>query len=158
VVVVLHRTSSSNGAKLVDTQELAVEPPKIRDMAHSLKEDNSRCTVRKSRGLSVISFWAKQDAEREIIVICITQRTDKNTCKTRLEVGNLSSMEDSKILQHQSILMGLLNSLVELVLGPLVLVATHLKSLATMESIADLKVLLVTSCILNKILRTSQQE
>ena len=155
--MVLDRTSSSNGAKLVDTQELAVEPPKIRHGLDSLKEDNSRCTVRKSRGLSAITF-SVQGAKREIIAICITQRTDKNTCKTRLEVGNLSSMEDSKILQHQSIQMGLLNSLVELVLGPLVLEATHLKSIATMESIADLKALLVTSCILNKILRTSQQE
>ena len=156
--MVLDRTSSSNGATLVDTQELAVERLKIRDMAHSLKEDNSRCTVRKSRDLSAITFSAQQGAKREIIAICITQRTNKDMCKTQLEVGNLSSMEDSKILQHQSILMGLLNSLVELVLGPLVLVATHLKSLATMESIADLKALLVTSCILNKILRTSQQE
>ena len=156
--MVLDRTSSSNGATLVDTQELAVELPKIRHGAGSLKEDSSRCTVRKSRDLSAITFSAQQGAKREIDAICITQRTNKDTCKTQLEVGNLSSMEDSNILQHQSILMGLLNSQEELALGHLVLVATHLKSLANMESIADLKALLVTSCILNKILRTSQQE
>jgi hypothetical protein len=154
----LDRTSSSHGAMLVDTQELAVELHKIRHGLDSLKEDNSRCTVRKSRGLSAITFSAQQGAKREIIAICITQRTDKNTCKTQLEVGNLSSMEDSNIFQHQSILMGLLNSLEELALGPLVLVATHLKGLATMESIAETKPLLVPSFILNRILRTSQQE
>ena len=155
--MVLDRISSSKWATLVDTQELAVELNKIRHGLDSLKEDNSRCTVRKSRGLSAISF-SMQGAKREKVAICITQITDKNTCKTQLEVGSLSSMEDSNILQHQSILMGLLNSLEELALGPLVLVATHLKGLATMESIAEIKPLLVPSLILNRILRTSQQE
>jgi hypothetical protein len=157
VVVVLYRISSSKWATLVDTQELAVEPPKIRHGLDTLKEDNSRCTVRKGRGLSAITF-SVQGAKREIIAICITQRTDKNTCKTQLEVGNLSSMKDSNILQHQSILMGLLNSQEELALGHLVLVATHLKGLANMESIAEIKPLLVPSFILNRILRISQQE
>jgi hypothetical protein len=55
MVVVSYRTSS-NGAPLVDTQELAVVRPKIRHGVDSLKEDNSRCSARKSRGLSVITF------------------------------------------------------------------------------------------------------
>jgi hypothetical protein len=56
VVVVSDRTSSNGDMVVVDTQEQAVEPPKIRDGVDSLKEDNSRCTVRKIRGLFVNTF------------------------------------------------------------------------------------------------------
>jgi hypothetical protein len=48
-------------------------------------------------------------------------------------VGSLNSLEDSKILQLQPILMGLLISLEEQVPGHMVLVATPLKDLAIME-------------------------
>jgi hypothetical protein len=98
-----------------------------------------------------------------------------------------SLMEDSNILLHKSIIMGLLNILVELALGHLflvelalghmvlvelilghmvqvelalrhlVLVGIHL-GLAVMDSIAEIKTLFVRSSILFKILRSSQQE
>ena len=97
-----------------------------------------------------------------------------------------SLMADCNILLHQSIIMGLLNSLVELalghlflvelalghlflvelalghmvllelILGHLVLVVIHL-GLAVMDSNAEIKTLFVRSSILFKIPRTSQQ-
>ena len=87
-----------------------------------------------------------------------------------------SLMADCNILLHQSIIMGLLNSLVELalghlflvelalghmvllelILGHLVLVVIHLGH-AVMDSNAEIKTLFVRSSILFKIPRTSQQ-
>lgn len=91
-----------------------------------------------------------------------------------------SLMEDSKILLHQSKIIGLLNSLVVLALGHLFLVELSLGHLflvelalghmvlvelilghvvlAIMDSIADIKTLRVRSGILFKILRTNQQD
>ncbi len=62
------------------------------------------------------------------------------------------------MFQLQSILMGWLNSQGEQALDHLVLVGTPLEDLAIMDPIADIKALLVPSCILIKILKTSQQE
>jgi hypothetical protein len=133
--VILHRTSSSNGAILVDTQESAVEPPKIRYMADSNCLDSKLLLHQ-----SIIMGLFNSVVELYLDFLHLLEH-----------VLSLVELTIGVALGHLLLVFGLDHlHLVELALGHLVLLEIHL-GLEGMDSIRG-------SSILFKILRTSQQE